>query len=967
MNAELICVGSEILSGKIINTNAQFISNRLLQLGPTCTRQFFVDDNKARVADLVKNSVANCDLLIVSGGLGPTEDDITKEAVCEALGLELSENKKLKDHLEAFFTRLGKTPTQNNYKQATAPDNSVIFKNDKGTACGLGIELSGKVVILLPGPPKELTHMFNNYVVPYLHKFDSKVVVTHTLSVFGMGESAIETAIKPLMVSGGPIIATYCKENECEISVTATAATKDEAESVCSNTIFKIKAILGDVVYGTDSSGMAEEVVNMLRKSGLKVATAESCTGGMLSSSLTSVSGASDAVEIGILAYSNRIKNEALSVPQDVLLEEGAISAETAMYLAKNVRILSGADIGVGVTGNAGPTAQENKPVGLVYIAISDKNNYCIKKLELPSNYSRDRIRGYATLAALDLVRKYILARPASLPDMRSLDEDFFFDEQTSVLTSTVSENKFTVFEVDENYNFDDAEPEKPEKPESDPDVILDINSFLTFNDTTSSDILKTCKQFIVKHWVKLVSALVLVALLISSTVLVSNFTNESHQIKLINQARDEFRFDDAGKHEATGVFSSFDSLVSDNSDIKAWLKIEGTEIDNPVYQAENNKYYQNHNMANKKSRFGALFFDCGNNIEHDSISQNLTIYGHNTTNGIMFGELDEYRSLSYYKNHPIIKLKTLYNQNDYLIFAVFVTNADPDDDNGNIFNYAKPNFKSSDDFAAFIGEAKKRSVINVPTDLYYQDEIITLSTYSDEFENARFVVMAKKIITANEINISKNATLNPNAKYPQAWYDENGLKGYKELQSEDASSVSDESSSQASSALESSSDIDSSSTDASGSELSSLAGSSSELASSTIQPTACTHSYSGKYENKDANGHTYVCSLCGTTVVEQHIFTFERAEPGYYCSPATCLSPAIYFKSCVCGIKGNETFTYGDRLAHVPLLSVFNKDDHYHWNPCQTVGCNERLNITEHTYGENGLCTCSHSNQTTE
>ncbi|MBQ1186309.1 MAG: competence/damage-inducible protein A, partial [Clostridia bacterium] len=765
MNAELICVGSELLSGKIVNTNSQFISKKLAQLGHTCKRQFIVDDNKARVSALVKSSVANCDILIISGGLGPTNDDITKEAVCEALGLELYENAKLKNHIETFFKQLGKTPTQNNFKQATAPKNATIFKNDKGTACGLGIEYSSKAIILLPGPPKELTHMFNTYVVPYLQKFDSKNVVTHTLSVFGMGESAIETALKPLMVSGGPVIATYCKENECDISITATATTKDEAEQICSNTIFKIKSILGDVIYGTDSISLAQEVVNMLRKAGLKIATAESCTGGMLSSSLTSVSGASDTVELGILAYSNRIKNEALSVPQDVLLEEGAISAETAMYLAKNVRILSGADIGVGITGNAGPTAQENKPVGLVYIAIADKNNYCIKKLELPLSYSRDRIRDYATLSALDLVRKYVLARPNSLANMRSHDDDFYFDEQAETLSATVSEEKFAIFEVDENYNFEDVEPDIVERKS---DAIIDINSFLTFADVKNPEFLNTCKQFVFKHWIKLVSVFMVLALIISSTVLVSNFTHENHQINLIEDAREQFNLDDASTNEATGTFSVFDFLASKNSDIKAWIKIDGTEIDNPVYQADDNKYYQTHNMLKQKSRFGALFFNSNNTIETDSHSKNLTIYGHNTTNGIMFGGLDEYRSLSFYKNHSKIRLKTLYFQNEYIIFAVFVTNADPDDDNGNIFNYAKSDFASQDEFAKFISEAKKRSVINVPVDITPQDEILTLSTHSDEFDNARFVVMAKRIITPNEINHSKNATLNPNAKYPQ-------------------------------------------------------------------------------------------------------------------------------------------------------------------------------------------------------
>ncbi|MBQ1186250.1 MAG: hypothetical protein IIX54_01000, partial [Clostridia bacterium] len=242
-------------------------------------------------------------------------------------------------------------------------------------------------------------------------------------------------------------------------------------------------------------------------------------------------------------------------------------------------------------------------------------------------------------------------------------------------------------------------------------------------------------------------------------------------------------------------------------------------------------------------------------------------------------------------------------------------------------------------------------------------DEILTLSTHSDEFDNARFVVMAKRIITPNEINHSKNATLNPNAKYPQAWYDKNGLSGYKE---QNSSSDQDTVSSELSSIIDSSVVSDELSSD----ELSSTDGSdiSSQPDSSTEPTTVCTHAYSDKYENKDEHGHTYICKLCNQTVVENHIFTLERVEPGYYCSPPTCLSPALYFKSCVCGIKGTETFKYGDPLNyHTPVLTIYNSDGQYHWNPCQTSGCTERINLTEHTYDENGMCICTHTASSTE
>ncbi len=992
MKVELICVGSELVSGKVLNTNASYISKKLLELGHSQTRQFAVDDNMARITELVENSLANCEVLIVTGGLGPTNDDITKEAVCKALGIRLIENKKCKEHIEKYFAVLGKTPTQNNYKQALAPEGAEIFKNDRGTACGFGIDCDGKKIILLPGPPKELTHMFESYVVPYLKKLDRKAVVTHTLSAFGMGESAIETAIKPLFVADNPVVVTYCQDNECEISITATADSEDEAERLCSSAIFKIKSLLGDVIYGTDSKGMASEVVKLLKQSGLKVATAESCTGGMLSQSLTSAQGASDVVEIGIVAYSNRIKNEALSVPLDVLMEEGAISAETAMYLAKNVRMLSDADIGVGITGNAGPTASENKPIGLVYIAIADRSKYYITKLELPSGYSREKIRSYATLTALNTIRKYILARPSALDGMRSYDEDFFFEESAEEPSVKAKEDNFAVFEVDENFDFDAYDNNATEQnPTS---VELDINSFISNEKARRPEIFKNIFNFIKRHSIKLVSALVLLALIVSSTLLIGDLVHEGRQTALINSARDNFDMLNENKSDDTGIFRSFDKLIKDNSDIMGWITIGETNINNPVYQSTDNQYYQTHNMAKEKSHYGALFFDKSNVIKNDTVDKNLTIYGNNTTNGTMFGDLDSYHSLSFYKNNPIIKLKTLYSQNEYIIFSVFITNADAKDDNGQIFNYARNEFKDSKDFQTFINEAKKRSLIAVPITVNDNDEIITLSTRSDEFENARFVVMAKKLSTQNELALADKATLNENTKYPQAWYDKNDLEGYKEISSKpdsselvssgentgtdsssDITSSDDNSSANTSSDNASSENVPSSSTPTSSIVSSSNPSSSSSKPSSSVNsssapsasqstpsadPATCSHT-PGKYENKNAEDHTYKCANCGTLIKEAHAFVLEKAEPAYLAGEVSCTSPATYFKSCKCLIKGTETFAVGEALSH-KASAEFTIEEAEHWKMCENGACAVKLEKAQHSYTDN-KCVCGKIN----
>ncbi len=888
MNVELICVGSELLSGDVVNTNASYISKKLRELGHDSFRQFTVDDNKYRLSEIINDSYKRCDVLILTGGLGPTADDITKETVCEVLGLKLTENEICKKHLDNFFRSAGRTPTENNFKQTTAPENAIIFKNDIGTACGICIEAQDKRIIMLPGPPRELTYMFENYVVPYLKKLNRHSIVTHSLNVFGLGESAIETLISDFCAKENPVVATYCGNNECAVKITASAETDDAAEALCRKTLLDIKEILGDHVYACDSEGMEHEVVNLLRRSSLKISTAESCTGGMLSQALTSVPHSSDVVEIGILAYSNRIKHEALSVPRDVLDEKGAISAETAMYLAKNVRILSDSDIGVGITGNAGPTASENKPIGLVYVAIADNTKYFVKKLTLPDTYDREKIRSYATLTALDLVRKYVSARPYTMPGMVSFEDDFSFEEEPAkeneIFTDTASTEQKPAF--DPNMNFIVFDPDDEEtgtvvtnaavNPIVSDAVEENVQLELTNVDSTEENsavieqeaaqsenkkktpvIALLCKIFPTKKddirdiILKSVSILAVLGLLISSSVLISHFADENRQRSIITDARENFDFDDTEKNEDTGTYNVFDDLYSQNPDIRGWISISNTNVDNPIYQSsdENDRdFYLTHNMLKQKSRYGALYFDYNNHIEFENNSKNLTIYGHDMRDKSMFGHLSKYRDIAFYKKNPIIKLKTLYEQNDYVIFATFVANAKASDDNGYLYNYTLSQFESSEHFMSWIDEALERSLITTDIELDENDEILTLSTCCYDFNDARFVIMAKKLDTGDKAPDVSTAKYNKNARYPQAWYDKRGLEGYKASEDTESDATSSDN---ISSDIESSTD---SSTDSS-TESSSAGDSSPENSSqqSSTVPSSSQQSSSKPTSNSSA------------------------------------------------------------------------------------------------------------------
>ncbi len=890
MRVELICVGSELLSGDIVNTNAAYISKRLRELGHESQRQFTVSDNRKLIANQVSDCLKNCDILILTGGLGPTDDDMTKEAVCDALGLTLEENAHCRKHITTFFERLGRTPTSNNYKQATAPRDAVIFENENGTACGIGIEHKDKTVIMLPGPPKELVLMFDKYVAPYLQALSTQAIATHSLNVFGMGESAVENAIHSLCGQDNPVVATYCDNNECRVKITSTAETPEEAEAICAKTVLKIKQILGDVVYAADSDGLASEVVKALREHKLKISTAESCTGGMLSQALTSVSHSSEVVEIGILAYSNRIKHEALSVPQTVLDEHGAISWQTAMYLAKNVRLLSDSDIGVGITGNAGPTASEGKDIGLVYVAIADKTKYFVKRLNLSPTYDREKIRSYATLTALDLVRQYVAAKPFTMAGMvdhgapfvfaedmarRAPTEENIVDAGVDFLVYQNNDKKKSAENISEPVLMAESEPIAPFVDNMEPEAMKPEASKterkakakkISFNPLpalrnigrrltgTIKNILPAKNDKVLDIVIKITSIVAALGLLISSGVLISMLLGENNQRQIIETAREDFNMEQDEKNE-DDVYKAFDELLAQNGDVKGWLSISNTNVNNPVYQTTDNDYYLNHNMLKEKSKYGALFFDYRDTVSADTVSQNLTIYGHNMRDKSMFGSLTNYRQLAFYKQNPTIRLKTLYDEAEYAIFAIMITNASAKDDNGYIYNYTLPHFETSEAFMEWIEEAKKKSLIKTNISVSEDDQILTLSTCCYDFNNARFVIMAKRLAEGESAEAG-SATLNPNVKYPQAWYDKRGLKGYKDSDSSSAPSTDDSSEDMTDNSSEESSSVPS---DEPSSSQASSGGGSSETPSSptdsTSTPTSTSTSTSTTPEGSEPQG----------------------------------------------------------------------------------------------------------------
>lgn len=408
LSAEILSVGTELLLGEIINTDAAYLARSLADLGISVFRQGVVGDNPIRLKAAMLEALSRADLLITSGGLGPTGDDLTKETAAELFGRPMYLDRASLERIESYFAARHNTMTENNLKQAMMPEGAVIFKNDFGTAPALALEgdIGGvcKTVILLPGPPRELMPLFEREVAPYLRGRSEWVMVSRNVNFFGIGESALEEMLRDML--GGPqnpTVALYCGEGEVRLRVTARARRESEARDMCERQIGLIRATpAARYIYDVDSPSLEDTAVRRLRERGLTLAAAESCTGGLLAKRLTDIAGVSDVFMGGCVSYSNDSKTELLGVNPATLAAHGAVSSQTALEMARGIRMRLGTDIGISTTGIAGPGGgSPEKPVGTVYIAISTPSLERATLLTLSSLRERAYLRTLAVNEAI--------------------------------------------------------------------------------------------------------------------------------------------------------------------------------------------------------------------------------------------------------------------------------------------------------------------------------------------------------------------------------------------------------------------------------------------------------------------------------------------------------------------------------------------------------------------------------------
>lgn len=409
--AEILCVGTELLLGDIVNTNAAFLSRELAALGFAVYHHSVVGDNPSRLRDALTLALSRSDLVVMSGGLGPTKDDLTKETVASYFGLELEMREDCLEEIRSYFARTGRVMSENNAKQAMIPRGARVLRNQYGTAPAVAISEQGKIVIMLPGPPVELIPIFHEEVIPYLREKCGATIFSRNVNIFGMGESAVAQKLDKLLCeSENPTVAPYCKEGEVRLRVTARAENEQIAMQMCDRVVDEIlQSEVGRFVYGIDADSMERVLVDKLHEHRLTLSAAESCTGGLIAKRITDIPGCSDVFFGGCVTYTNEVKQRLLGVSAETLDAHGAVSSETAIEMARGVRERTGSDIGISATGIAGPGGgTDETPVGTVFLGISTKGGESYRKLSLSARRSREFIRIVAATNAYDMVLKYI-------------------------------------------------------------------------------------------------------------------------------------------------------------------------------------------------------------------------------------------------------------------------------------------------------------------------------------------------------------------------------------------------------------------------------------------------------------------------------------------------------------------------------------------------------------------------------
>ena len=418
MNAEIISVGTELLLGETINTDAAAVAQLLSEFGINVYWQTVVGDNRARLEHAVQVARERSDIIITTGGLGPTGDDLTKEVVAGAFGRKLVLNREEEARLRGLYAERNSYMTENHLQQVYLPEGCTVLVNDWGTAPGCAFEADGCLVILLPGPPMECGPLLEHRVRPLLEARSDSLILSHSVKIFGIGEGTMEYRLRDLMNEmTNPTLAPYAKEGECLVRITAKAHTVQEAEDMLAPWIERVRQEVGEFAYGVDTENIQTCAMELLMQSGRTISVAESCTGGLVGDLMTNVPGASSVFRGGVIAYTDEMKRQLLGVDAAVLAEHGAVSRETAIQMAERARRLLDTDLALSVTGLAGPGDDGVHTVGTVFVALAAPEGTYVRRL-YKDKWGRERIKHAAANHAFDMLRRYLTDLPVEYDEV---------------------------------------------------------------------------------------------------------------------------------------------------------------------------------------------------------------------------------------------------------------------------------------------------------------------------------------------------------------------------------------------------------------------------------------------------------------------------------------------------------------------------------------------------------------------
>ena len=688
MQAEIITVGDELLNGRTENTNASFLSRELQNLGFSVSNQAAVADRTTEIVQALMTAVNRSNVIVFTGGLGPTDHDLTKETVAKALGMTLEEDADTLERIRAFFESRGREMKDNNRKQALIPAGAEILENDNGTAPGVYIEKDGQIIILLPGPPTELRPMFAEKAAPRLRELSGQKIFSRTLGVTGIGESELEVRVRDFLYGEDPNAALYAKEGEIEICVTAFGDTDEEAEDKGMTLIDGLKKELGDLVYTENGETLAEATVRKLMGKKQTVALAESCTGGMIAQMITDIPGSSDVFEYGLTSYGDWVKNASLGVDNSLLKKHTAISSAVAAEMARGARKNGRATYGVGVTGIAGPGVGTylDKEVGQVYIAVCDRKKTVVKEFRFGDKRNRDNIRKLSAKNAFDMLR--------------------LFMDGNSIEGGTEFSNRMI------------ADLDRKDSPRR-----------------VAGLFVKKAVSIIVSGSIAVAAGYFGIRTVQATSDRRTYEKLESEYYPLVSSDSDRS--------------SAFRSLIGENNDFCGFLCNESGDIKSVTVQGREDGYYVRHDFFRGTNRLGCSAVTSG--YSPAGIPTNLSIRSSGEGKGVLFSHLSDYRDINYARKNSLLTFYGTGFIAKYRVIAAFLLDSGEglDDvfynsdltDRNDYFEYVMNlKMRSLYDSNYAITDKEKFITLSAPCDDWDGAVLVVCGVLADEGEESRLV-----------------------------------------------------------------------------------------------------------------------------------------------------------------------------------------------------------------------------------